>query len=385
MRKDSLPFHRASIGEEEINGVVDSLRSGWITTGPKTKRFEDEFAIRVDGKYAVAVNSCTAAMHLALAAVGIKEGDEVIVPVLTFTATAEVVTYFKAVPVFVDCDCETLLIDIADLERKITPKTRAIMPVHYAGQACDIDMIIEIAKKHDLKIIWDAAHAFPTNYKGKNIGAFPDIVCFSFYATKTLATGEGGMAVTDNKEYADKMRILSLHGMNKDAWNRYSKEGSWYYEIVAPGYKYNLTDVASSLGLAQLARTDELLEKRKKIATRYRTAFEGLEELMPLVELSYGESAWHLFVIKLNLKKLSIDRGQFIEELKIRNIGSSVHFIPLHLHPYWKETYNLKESHFPVASAVYRQIVSLPIFPDMSEADVSDVIEAVMDIIGKNQ
>jgi len=385
MRKEFLPFHKASIGEKEINEVVGSLRSGWITTGPRTKRFEEEFASRVGANYAVAVNSCTAAMHLALAATGIKEGDEVIVPVMTFTATAEVVVYFKAVPVFVDCDPETLLIDIKDLERKITPKTKAIMPVHYAGQACDIDAIAAIAKKHGLKIIWDAAHAFPAIYKGKNVGSFPDIACFSFYATKTLATGEGGMAVTDNKEYAETMRILSLHGMNKDAWNRYSKEGSWYYEVVAPGYKYNLTDVASSLGLAQLARTAELLEKRKKIAARYRAAFKEIEELAPLAEVSYGDSAWHLFVIKLNLKKLSISRGQFIEELKKRNIGSSVHFIPLHLHPYWKETYNLKESDFPVASDAYRKIVSLPIFPDMSDADINDVIEAVMDIIGKKQ
>lgn len=385
MRDTFLPFHKASIGEQEINEVIDSLKSGWITTGPKTKRFEEKFSARVGAKYAVAVNSCTAAMHLALAAIGIQEGDEVIVPVMTFTATAEVVAYFKAVPVFVDCDPDTLLIDIADLEKKITPKTKAIIPVHYAGQACDIDEIAAIAKKHSLKVIWDAAHSFPTVYKGKNVGLFPDIVCFSFYATKTLATGEGGMAVTDNKEFADRMRILSLHGMNRDAWNRYSKEGSWYYEIVAPGYKYNLTDIASSLGLVQLERADELLEKRKIIAQRYLEAFKECRGISTLAKMSYGESSWHLFVIKLDLEMLSIGRGQFIEELKIRNIGSSVHFIPLHLHPYWKETYSLKESDFPAAAAAYQQIVSLPIFPDMSENDITDVIEAVADIIGKNQ
>ncbi|HOX29970.1 MAG TPA: DegT/DnrJ/EryC1/StrS family aminotransferase [Candidatus Paceibacterota bacterium] len=385
MRDTFLPFHKASIGEQEINEVIDSLKSGWITTGPKTKRFEEKFSARVGAKYAVAVNSCTAAMHLALAAIGIQEGDEVIVPVMTFTATAEVVAYFKAVPVFVDCNPDTLLIDIADLEKKITPKTRAIMPVHYAGQACDIDEIAAIAKKHGLKVIWDAAHSFPTVYKGKNVGSFPDIVCFSFYATKTLATGEGGMAVTDNKEFADKMRILSLHGMNRDAWNRYSKEGSWYYEIVAPGYKYNLTDIASSLGLVQLERADELLEKRKSIAQRYSEAFKEFRGISMLAKMPYGESSWHLFVIKLDLEMLSIGRGQFIEELKIRNIGSSVHFIPLHLHPYWKEIYSFKESDFPAAAAVYQQIVSLPIFPDMSENDITNVIDAVADIIGKNQ
>ncbi len=382
MRKDFLPFHKASIGEKEISEAVDSLRSGWITTGPKTKKFEEEFTRRVGAKYGAAVNSCTAAMHLALAAIGIKEGDEVIVPVMTFTATAEVITYFKAVPVFIDCNPDTLLMDIGSLEKKITPKTKAIIPVHYAGQACDIDAIIEIATKHGLKIIWDAAHAFPATYKGKTVGSFPDITCFSFYATKTLATGEGGMAVTDNKKYADKMRILSLHGMSRGAWSRYSKEGSWYYEIVVPGYKYNLTDIASSLGLAQLSRADELLGKRRRIAQCYLDAFGGLEEISPLAIMPYGQTSWHLFVIKLNLEKISIDRDQFIDELKKRNIGSSVHFIPLHLHPYWKETHGLKENDFPAASAVYKQIISLPIFPDMSDNDVNDVVSAVKEIIG---
>jgi len=381
MRKDFLPFHKASIGEKEISEAVDSLRSGWITTGPKTKKFEEEFTRRVGAKYGAAVNSCTAAMHLALAAIGIKEGDEVIVPVMTFTATAEVVTYFKATPVFIDCDSDTLLMDVGLLEEKITPKTKAIIPVHYAGQACDIDAILEIAQKYGIKVIWDAAHSFPTEYKGKMVGSFPDITCFSFYATKTLAMGEGGMAVTDNKEYADRMRILSLHGMSKNAWNRYSKEGSWYYEIVAPGYKYNLTDIAAAIGLVQLSRRGKLLKKRQKIAQVYRDAFQGMEELTPLKLLSYGSMAWHLFVIKLNLEKLSIDRNRFISELNDRNIGSSVHFIPLHLHPYWKEAYGLKESDFPTASAIYKQIISLPIFPDMADEDAGDVVSAVKDIV----
>lgn len=381
MRKSFLPFHKASITEAEINEVVDSLRSGWITTGPKTKRFEEEFARFVGVKYSVAVNSCTAAMHLALAAIGIKEGDEVIVPTMTFTATAEVVTYFRAIPVFVDCDSETLLLDVNKIEEKITSKTKAIIPVHYAGQACDIDAIMAIAKKHNLKIVWDAAHALPTTYKGKMIGSFPDITCFSFYATKTSTTGEGGMAVTDSQEYYDRMKLLSLHGMSRDAWNRYGKEGSWYYEVVVPGFKYNMTDIAASLGLVQLKRCEELLRKRALIAKKYDEAFAKIKGIKSLAKLSYGATSWHLYVIKVNESQAGIGRDQFIEELKKRNIGASVHFIPLHLHPYWKNTYKLEEKDFPSASAIYKEIVSLPIFPDMTDSDILDVIEAIKDII----
>ncbi len=383
MRKEFIPFHKTSIGKEEIAEVVDTLKNGWLTTGPKTKRFEEDFEKFVGVKHAVAVNSCTAALHLALAAIGIKEDDEVIVPTMTFTATAEVVTYFKAKPIFVDCEPDTLLIDAEKIEEKINDRTKAIIPVHYGGQACNIDRILKIAKKHKLKVIWDAAHSLPTEYKGKLVGRFADITCFSFYDTKTMTTAEGGMAVTDNKNYAEKMRLLSLHGMDKHAWNRYLKGGSWRYDVVAPGFKYNLTDIAASLGSWQLKKCKSFYLKRKKIAEKYNIAFGKMKEISLLEQKTYGTNAWHLYVIKLNLDKLTISRDKFIEELIKINIGSSVHFIPLHLHSYWKKTYNLKAADFPSATAVYEQIVSLPIFPDMSEKDVNDVIFALTDIVKK--
>lgn len=383
MRKEFLPFHKASIGKEEIAEVVDTLKNGWLTTGPKAKRLEEDFKKFTGAKHAVAVNSCTAVLHLALAVIGIKEGNEVIVPTMTFTATAEVVTYFKAKPVFVDCDPDTLLIDAEKIEEKINNRTRAIIPVHYGGQACDIDKILKIAKKHNLKVIWDAAHSLPTKYKGKLVGTFPDITCFSFYATKTITTGEGGMAVTDNKIYAERIRILSLHGMNKHAWNRYSKGVSWYYDVVAPGFKYNLTDIAASLGIWQLKKCKSLYLKRKKIAEKYNKTFRKIEEISLLEQKTYGTNAWHLYVIKLNLDKLQITRDKFIEELTKRNIGSSVHFIPLHLHSYWKETYELKSEDFPNATREYNRIVSLPIYPDMTKEDVNDIIFAVIDTVKK--
>lgn len=383
MRRKYLPFHRTAISKEEIAEVVDTLKSGWLTTGPKTKRFEEGFAKFIGAKHAVAVNSCTAALHLALAAIGIKEGDEVIVPTMTFTATAEVVTYFKARPVFVDCDPDTLLIDVSKIEEKISNRTKAIIPVHFGGQACNIDQILKLAKKHHIKIIWDAAHSLPTEYNGKLVGSFPDITCFSFYATKTMTTGEGGMAVTDNENYAKKIRLLSLHGMDKHAWNRYSKGGSWFYDVVAPGFKYNLTDIAASLGIWQLKKCKSLYLKRKKIAEKYNKAFQKIEEISLLEQKTYGMNAWHLYVIKLNLDKLQITRDKFIEELTNRNIGSSVHFIPLHLHSYWKETYELKSEYFPNATREYNRIISLPIYPDMTKEDVNDIIFAVTDTVKK--
>jgi perosamine synthetase len=381
MRKEFLPFHKASIGEEEIREVTETLRSGWITSGPKTKEFEKKFAAAAGAKYGCAVNSCTAAMHLALAAIGIKAGDEVIVPVMTFTATAEVVTYFGAVPVFADCDPETMLIDIGHMESRITARTKALIPVHYGGQSCDIDTILKIARRHNLKVIWDAAHAFPTFYRGKNIGSFPDIVCFSFYATKTLTTGEGGMAVTDNEDYIERIRLLSLHGMSRDAWKRYSRQGSWSYDVVAPGFKYNMTDIAAAMGLVQLKRAGELLEKRRQIAERYDKAFSGSKQIKVLKKMSYGAGAWHLYVIRIDCDGLGIVKNDFIEEMKKRNIGVGVHFIPLNLHFYWRKTYSPGDDNFPNAMKAHREIISLPIFPDMSDKDVDDVADAVKEIV----
>jgi dTDP-4-amino-4,6-dideoxygalactose transaminase len=378
-----IPFALPAIGREEIKAVVKSLKSGWLTTGPNTHKFEEKFAEFVGVKYAAALNSCTAALHLALLAVGVKKGDEVIVPTMTFTATAEVVTYLGAKPVFVDCLPDTLLIDPGKIEAKITRKTKAIIPVHYGGQACNIDAIIKIAKKHHLKIVWDAAHSFPTFYKGRNIAKFADVVCFSFYATKTITTGEGGMAVSNNPKYIEKIKVAALHGMSRDAWKRYQKGGSWYYEIIMPGFKYNLTDAAASLGLEQLKKANIFLRLRTAIARRYTRAFSGIKGLSPLAVSRQSTHAWHLYVIKLDTGKLLITRDKFIDKLQERGIGTSVHFIPLHFHPYWKRTYHLKQSDFPAASAAYRKIISLPIYPKMKISDVSRVIGEVTGLIKK--
>src|SRR5271155_5152506 len=264
-----LPFHRALIEEEEINAVLEVLRSGWLTTGPRVREFEAAFARFTGAAHAVALNSCTAALHLAIAAVGISEGDEVIVPTMTFAATGEVVLYFKAWPVLVDCSPGSFHVDPKEIERAITSRTRAILPVHYAGYACDMDPILEIARKHDLKVIEDAAHALPSLYKGRMVGSLGDISCFSFYATKTLTTGEGGMATTQNPEYAERIRRLSLHGISKDAWKRYTAEGSWRYDILEMGYKYNLTDIQAALGIAQLAKVGRMRERREYLAKKY--------------------------------------------------------------------------------------------------------------------
>jgi dTDP-4-amino-4,6-dideoxygalactose transaminase len=376
-----LPFHIPEIGEEEIRSVVETLRSGWLTTGLKVKTFEEAFATYVGCNHAVAVNSGTAALHLALDAIGIKEGDEVIVPTMTFTATAEVVLYFKAKPVLIDCQSDTLNIDPDKIEEKITPKTKAIVPVHIAGQPCDMDRILEIARKHNLKVIEDAAHALPARYRGRMIGTVGDITCFSFYATKTMTSGEGGMATTNNPEWADHMRMMSLHGISKDAWKRYSQEGSWYYEVVAPGYKYNLTDIAAAIGIEQLKKCERFWQARKEISKIYDEKFADLPEIRRPVSLSNLQHAWHLYVIQLDLERVRINRSEFIAALKEKGIGTSVHFIPLHLHPYYRDTFGYEPQDFPNASSVFERIVSLPIYPKMSEGDVLHVIEAVRDTL----
>jgi len=383
MRKKFLPFHQPSIDKEEIKEVLDTLKSGWLTTGPKVKKFEEKFAKFIGVKYAIAVNSCTAALHLALAAIGLKRGDEVIVPTMTFAATAEVVRYFDAKPVLADIEPDTLLIDPHEIERKITKKTKVVIPVHYGGQACDIDTILQIARRYKLKVIWDAAHSLPAKYKRRIIGTFPDITCFSFYATKPITTSEGGMITTNNKKWADKIQILSLHGISKNAWKRYTTTGSWYYEIIYPGFKYNLTDIAASIGVAQLKKCNPFLQKRKKIANLYNQAFRNLPEIKTPVIKKYNTHAWHLYVIQLNLEKLKINRDQFIEELKKRKIGVSVHFIPLHIHPYYRKKYGYKAKDLPNAYIAYKRIISLPIYPKMTQKDIQDVIWAIKDIVNK--
>jgi len=385
MRTHFLSFHVPEITGEEIHAVVETLRSGWLTTGGKVRQLEADFANYLGCRHAIAVNSGTAALHLALDAVGITEGDEVLVPTLTFAATAEVVLYLKAKPVLVDCLPDTLNIDPDQIIKAVTPRTKAIMPVHIGGQPCEMDKILEIARHYDLKVIEDAAHALPARYRGKMVGTLGDITCFSFYATKTITTGEGGMATCENPEWAERMRIMSLHGISKDAWNRYTAEGSWYYEILYPGYKYNLTDIAAAIGIPQLQRCDRFWESRQHYAMLFNKGFADVPEIIVPHVAADVQHAWHLYVIQLDLDRLRIGRNTFIERLKAENIGASVHFIPLHRHPYYRDTFGYRPEHFPNANAAFERIVSLPIYPKMTEADVQDVIEAVRKIVRENR
>jgi len=379
----SVPFHIPCIGKEEINAVVETLESGWITTGPKTKSFEEAFARHIGVRHAVAVNSCTAALHLSWEALGLKEGDEVLLPTLTFTATAEVVTYFKAKPVLVDVDPIHFNLSVEDTQRKITSKTRCIIPVHFAGHACPMDPILDLAKSKKLAVIEDAAHAIPAKYKGRNIGTLSAMTAFSFYATKTLATGEGGMVTTDDDALADRIRMMRLHGMSRDAWKRYRADGNWRYEIIEAGYKYNLTDLQAALGLVQLARCKELWKSRARIAQKYTHALAPMEAYHTLPVASDVQHAWHLYVVLVDPSKLRIHRDQVIEELRERGIGTAVHFIPLHLHRYYREKWGYRTGDFPIAEEYFDRCISLPIYPGMTDEDVTQVIEALDEIATK--
>jgi len=381
IRRGFLPFHLPEISEDEIQAVVATLRSGWLTTGPKVRQFEKDFSRYVGSRHTVAVNSGTAALHLALDAVGITEGDEVIVPTMTFAATAEVVLYLKARPVLVDCKRDTLNIDPDQIEKAITPKTKAIIPVHFGGRPSEMGRILEIARHHNLRVIEDAAHAVPARYGRKMVGTIGDITCFSFYATKTITTGEGGMVTTDNSEWAEHMRVMSLHGISKDAWKRYTADGPWSYEILYPGYKYNLTDLAAAIGVEQLKKCDRFWEVRQRYANLYNRGFRDVQEITAPPSVNGSQHAWHLYVIQLNLEQLSINRSEFITLLKERGIGTSVHFIPLHLHPFYRDKFGYRPEDFPEASSAFERIVSLPIYPKMTEADVQEVILAVTKIV----
>ncbi|MDD5130144.1 MAG: DegT/DnrJ/EryC1/StrS family aminotransferase [Candidatus Omnitrophica bacterium] len=378
-----VPFHRAYMRQDEMRGAIKAIKSGWITMGPMTVEFEDKFKAYVGAKYAIAVNSCTAALHLALEAIGVKEGDEVIVPAITFTATAEVVCYFKAKPVIVDVEKSTLNINIRKIKEKITSKTKAIITVDYGGQAVDYAEILKIAKKHKLFVIEDAAHTLPSWYKGKKVGTLADITCFSFYATKTLATGEGGMITTNNLRWAERMKIMRLHGMNRDAWKRYDKGGSWYYEVIEAGYKYNTTDINSALGLVQLKKLEFMWKKRRAIAQAYDSSFKKIPEIITPVIKEDRVTSWHLYVIKLNLELLLINRARFIEELAKQGVCASVHFIPLYRHPFYRDKFKYKMEQFPDSEWAYERIVSLPIFPGMTKFQVKQVVNTVRDIIRK--
>jgi perosamine synthetase len=379
-----VPFHQSSVGAEEAEAAADVIRSGWLTMGPRTIEFEKKFADYVGAKHAIAVNSCTAALHLALEACGIKAGDEVLVPATTFVATSEVVIYCGARPVLVDIDPVTLNISPADAERRITPRTRAIIPVHMAGQPCDMVAINALAQIHGLHVIEDAAHALPASYRGTMIGSLSEITCFSFYATKTLTTGEGGMLTTNNDAIAERVRILRLHGIGRDAWKRYSSEGSWYYEVLTTGFKYNTTDIMSAIGLVQLGKCDAMLAKRALIAQKYDRAFSNVPALEHPTNLSDRESAHHLYILRLNRDLLSIGRNEFIQKLKDREIGVSVHFIPLHMHPYYRETYGYNPEDLPVAAREFERYLSLPLFPDMTDEQIDYVIDSVCDIAQKH-
>src|SRR5690349_15509863 len=375
-----VPFHRACIGDEEIQAVAEVLRGGWMTMGPKTVQFENEFARYTGARHAIAVSSCTAALHLAYECIGLKPGDEVLIPATTFTATAETVTYFGARPILVDIDPLTMNIDVADARRRITSHTRAIVPVHLAGQPCDMDEIQSLAKTYNLRVIEDAAHAIPARYHDKAIGSISDLTAFSFYATKTLTTGEGGMVTTDNEEYARRIRMMRLHGISRDAWKRYSNEGNWYYQVHEAGYKYNLTDVQAAIGLVQLAKCDAMWAARRSIVERYNQAFTseaGLE--IPTVRVDRS-SAWHLYILRVNEEVLGIGRDDFLKELKARGVSASVHFIPLHLHPYYQREFNYRQGDLPIAETQYERCLSLPLYATMRKEELDCVITAVHEI-----
>src|SRR5690348_9494061 len=347
-RSGYLSFSPPLIGEEEIAEVVDTLRSNWITTGPKVAQFEAEFAAAVSAPAAVAVNSCTAALHTALLANGVGPGDEVITTPLTFAATVNVVEHVGARPVLVDVEPDTLTLDPARIESVITARSRAIIPVHYAGHPADMDPIHALARARRLLVLEDAAHAIPAAYRGRKIGSGGNPVAFSFYATKNLTTAEGGM-LTGEHAFLERARLLSLHGLSQDAWKRYDKGGSWRYEVLAPGFKYNMTDIQASLGLWQLRKLSAFQERRRQVAQRYVEAFQSDEAFELPVQRPNVEHAWHLYVLRLRAGVLRIGRDRFIEELATRNIGTSVHFTPIHLHPYYRDKYGYNTASFPVA------------------------------------
>jgi dTDP-4-amino-4,6-dideoxygalactose transaminase len=380
-----IAYALPDVDGSELEEIKEVLASGWLTTGPRVKKFEAEFAQAVGAKHGIAVNSCTAALHLALEAVGTSRGDEVVTTPYTFAATAAVVRYFDARPVFVDVEEDSLNINPALIEKALTAKTKAVIPVHLAGLPADIDTIRGVVSSRGIPIIEDAAHAFQALYRGRRVGSLSDITAFSFYATKTITTGEGGMITTDNDKWAERCRMMSAFGISKDAWKRYTAEGSWGYEILAPGFKYNMPDIAAAMGLAQLGKSEGMHKRRKWIAKQFDAAFTGIPELQIPPQRTDCEHAWHLYMLRLNLDRLTIDRSKFIAELKQRGIGASVHFIPLHIHPYYRDLYGFKPDAFPIAYREYLREISLPIYSRMSDDDVSRVMSVVADIVSQNR
>jgi dTDP-4-amino-4,6-dideoxygalactose transaminase len=384
-----LPFALPELGQEEIDEVVDTMKSGWLTTGPKTARFEKEFAEYTGARFALAVNSGTGGLHLALEAIGVGPGDLVITTPYTFTASAEVVRYLGADPVFVDINPRTFNLDSEKLETLLSSKggrdlsaVKAIIPVHFGGLACAMEPILQLARQYGLKVIEDAAHALPCRSNGQMIGTVGDATVFSFYATKPLATGEGGMITTQSEKLANRIKVMRLHGINQDVWERYtSTKPKWYYEVVAPGFKYNMTDIMASIGIHQLRKVDRFQQRRDWIAQQYTQAFSDLPIRTPKVAGPQDKHAWHLYVIQLELEELRITRDEFIEKMAQNGIGTSVHFIPLHIQPYWRDRYGFKPEDYPVALDCYQRAVSLPIYSKMTDNDVDRVIGAVREIL----
>lgn len=380
-----LPFCLPDIGEEEIAEVCDTMRAGWLTTGPKTRQFEEEFEQFVGSDVqALAVNSATSGLHLALEASGIKPGDQVITTTFTFTATAEVIRYLGAHPVFADVNEDTLNIDPSGIDAAITQQTKAIVPVHFAGLPCDMETILSTARRRGLRVIEDAAHALPATSGRRLIGSLEtDATVFSFYATKALATGEGGMIVTRNSELASRCRVMRLHGIDRDAFDRYTSETpSWFYSVVAPGFKYNMTDIAAAIGIHQLRKQSRFQRRRQELAQRYTEELQDLPVRLPACAPPGDVHAWHLYVIRIS-DEASISRDDFITEMSAAGIGTSVHFIPLHLHPYWRDTYSLHPEQFPNATRAFRQVVSLPLYTRMTDADQGRVIRATRSILSR--
>ena len=376
-RKEFLPYFQPSIGEEEIKEVVDVLRSGWLTMGPRVAELEAMIAKYTGAKHAICVDSCTAALHLSLLALGVGEGDEVITSPFTFAATGNVIIHVGAKPVFVDIRRDTYNINPERIEAAITPKTRAIMPVHYAGQPCEMDEISEIAERHKLHVIEDAAHAIGAEYKGRKIGTIGNLTCFSFYVTKNMTTAEGGAITTDDDECAARIKVLRLHGMSADAWSRYSSKGNWYYEIDECGWKYNMTDINAALGLHQIKKLDGFIDLRRKLAAIYNKGLGKLKGTIIPYEAPDVKHVYHIYPLLLE----AFDRGEFIRKMNERGIACSVHFIPLHLHPFYKRRFGFRKGEFINTEWVYEREVSLPLYPKMTEKDISDVISAAGEVL----
>ncbi len=373
------------MGEEEINEVIDTLRSGWLTMGPKTARLEEKFAASLGAGHAVAVNSCTAALHLALECLGVGPGDEVITSPYTFSATAAAIMYCGAKPVFADTEADYPNIDPAAVQRAITERTKAIIPVHFAGGPCDMDALMELGASCGAAVIEDAAHALPSRYKGRRIGTIGPATCFSLYAGKNITTGEGGMIATDSAELADQLRIRRLHGISRDAWKRYTAEGSWYYEVSERGFKYNMTDINAAIGLHQLDRLEAFHTRRVEIVALYDALLADTPGVLCPRPSSYGESSWHLYVVRIDGGAVSVDRNSVIEMMKQDNIGTSVHFIPLHLHSFYQERLGVTENDFPNSRSLYEAAISLPLFPTMSNDDVRAVVASLGRIMAENR